>query len=239
MPMNTNSRPSHLLGRLLIIFAGVIGTCSPALAENIKWDAEQIVVPLANGQKLASTKFRGRNISGNKIEILRVSTSCGCTSAKASQIFIKPGGTIEIPVQVKMELSNNRNVAQIVVMTRQGEGLVETPDVLTLIGVRPPHATPSKVFLSWTAKEGEIEKSIEVSLSPDADNVVSLAQTKPNYDVKVINGSKNHQVTISVKPITSDEGTSFLGFDVYNGKIRVDQFYLVASMEAEKGGRHL
>ncbi len=104
-------------------------------------------------------RFHFVNSGPGAVEILRVETSCGCTSAKLDQRHIQPGegGDIVITYKRGSHTGLQKNVIEV-------ETSDQPPVMLTLLVHIPEVLEIQPAFVTWTHQEAKTPKAIALKL---------------------------------------------------------------------------
>ncbi len=128
-------------------------------AGDLLWDETAISVEPAAKAKGVEVKFVFTNTSSSPVEIEKVSTSCGCTTAKLSKNRYEPGEKGELPVN--FVFGNRTGDQEKSILVRIGDG---PPDVLLLRVKIPDVVEFSPSELTWDVGGSVKEQSFTVNV---------------------------------------------------------------------------
>lgn len=133
--------------------------CTEASAAGFSWDQSTISLKAAPADQRAEAAFVFTNTSAAPIEVKKVSTSCGCTTAKLAKQVYEPGEKGEL--KVNFEFSGRKGVQEKSIIVQTGDS---GTSVLTFRVEIPDSIAWSPKELVWKAGEAPEAKFFELKI---------------------------------------------------------------------------
>lgn len=201
---------SEMIRLILILFIALDSQSHAGLA----WESKSIKLKAEPGQSSATVEFVFRNGGAGVVEIEKVSTSCGCTTATIDKKIIAPGEKGSIKGKFDFGPREGIHTKLFRVLTSDGkhETLHFTVDIPTL------YQFPAKLFV-WTVSDGKAKpgvcrllnqssKSIEIQSVKSSNPVfgATLKEVRPGFEYELTitpteaSRSSRSIITITAEP---------------------------------------
>ena len=192
---------------LLNIFLGCLLLPAAASAA-LSFDNDKITHQATIDESEYVAVFAFKNIGEEAVEILDVSSSCGCTTAMPSQRVFEPGEAGEITATFQYGSREGKHVKSIEVETNQAKN----PNILLTLEVNIPIvlvATPG--VITWNTSDGksvEAKTSILQSHMEDEVEILEIVSTNDlfQHELKVLEKGKKFSLTISPPDVADIDG---------------------------------
>ncbi len=140
-------------------------------------------------------RFHFVNSGTTPVEILRVETSCGCTSAKLEERHFLPGkgGDIVITYKRGSHTGLQKNLIEV-------ETSDQPPTMLTLLVHIPEVIQHQPAFVTWTHQEAKTPKTIALTLAvPGQITALDVQSSDPSVAVatKEVVPGKEYRLVVS------------------------------------------
>ena len=145
-----------------------------------------------------TTNFKFKNTGSDAIEIVNVSTSCGCTSATPEKKVYQSGESGEIPVTFNSTRFSGKITKRVTITTNDA---ANPKQIVTIKGnvVVDVIVKPASLFFAKAEAGKKEQQTIQVSTSKLEKLVISDLQTQVDYltaELKM-EGDKNATITIT------------------------------------------
>ena len=182
------------------LFAILMTCLMPCLAQEGGLEFESDVHDFGDieqGEKVTTT-FKFKNTGSNPIEIVNVSTSCGCTSAAPEKTVYQPGESGEIPVTFNSGKFNGKITKRVTITT---DNEASPKQIVTIKGnvIVDIIVKPASLFFAKAESGQKEQQTIEVSTVKLDKLVITDLQTQVDYltaELKM-DGDKNATITVT------------------------------------------
>jgi len=180
----------------------------------LAWESKSIKLKAEPGQSSAMVEFVYRNDSAETVEIVKVKTSCGCTTASAGKKNVAPGEEGSIKGKFDFGPREGVHTKRFYIYTSEGkcDTLCLTVDIPTL------YKFPGKLFV-WTISDGKAKprifrllnqssKSIKIKSVENSNPVFGtvLKEVRPGFEYELtiaptkLSHSARSVITITTEP---------------------------------------
>jgi len=184
----------------LLLWAIVLGVL-PARAE-LTWEHRMIEHAGAYGDTKAEIPFIFKNTGDHPVTLLKVETSCSCTTAEPEKFIYQPGETGL--VLAIFTLGGRRGIQEKQVLVTTSDDPLK-PVVLTLKVTIPAVATISANKLNWAKGEALTEKALILVVQPGAKvelEPLTPAQAKL-FHSEIADDPATKGYTLKVRPLST------------------------------------
>jgi hypothetical protein len=176
-----------------------------------------------------SYTFPFKNEGATPIEIIKVKSSCGCTTAKLEKMVYQPGeaGTIE-GVFSKGSRTGKQEVSVSVISSNAVSGIETVELSLQLEIPQLLESNPSMVL--WRTGSEPTEKAIAVKLSDKFDVQIKAVEIDSStFSIQLVDGESPTEKKFLIKPVSTATSTTakVMADVIINGKIE-KKFYFYA-----------
>ena len=165
----------------------------------LDWKTENIEVKTTPDQKSISGSYTFTNTGKTTIEIVKIATSCGCTTAELKKRRYEPGESGDIKAVLTMPPENPGDVIKYVyVKTDEKNAKLKK---LRIMAKRPKYLIFDNRYIKWKHKDEPVEKFINIEVEEGYKmTIAKLESSNPDFKVSLITVEKGKKYKISVKP---------------------------------------
>lgn len=171
------------------------------MASDLKWEQMEIQVAADPSDKKAEADFSFTNGTSHPIELGKIHTSCGCTTAEVSKKIYQPGESGVVHVTFNMSGRKGIQEKLIIVETES-----PTPDVLKLRVEIPDSVKVDKKMLVWHVNDLPEPQSFEITIPhPQVTRITGVKGVEAKFEASLeeIENGKNYR--LKVVPATTKE----------------------------------
>jgi hypothetical protein len=181
------------------IIAAGLAICAflaaPAKAQ-LTWQDTKIELRSDSTAPTLEARFHFINSGTRPVQIQRVETSCGCTTAKLDEPHIAPGKAGDIVVSYARGAHTGLQTNLIAVQTDAGP-----PTLLTLLVRIPEVVRLDPEFVSWTHDEPKTPKTIQLKLLvPGKITALEVQSSDPDVGAQVRATGDGRQYRLVISP---------------------------------------
>ncbi len=181
-------------------FAALLMTtvwCAGAL----EWEKSSLEFELPTGVLTAKGSFQFTNTGEEMITITDIKTNCGCTTATLTKRAYAPGERGMIEAELTLQQGETHRSRFITVFsTDRPKG-----HVLTIAARAPKLVDVSPRMLIWSHAEGNVRKSVVVSVEADQPiHITDAESTSSSFQVKIETVKKGRLYHIHITPTTTE-----------------------------------
>ncbi len=172
-------------------------------AGTLNWDAKTCSIKATATDKEAEAAFAFTNTSANPVEIVKVRTSCGCTTAELPKKLYGPGESGS--VKAVFTFGSRKGLQEKTLIVQMADG---AQDVLTLRVEIPDSVKINKEMLTWQVGDPLEAQSFDVSVLQTGTKVKSARALGSNFEVKVAEIEAGKTYRVHVTPVNTDRPAS-------------------------------
>ena len=206
-----------LFPRFFILTATVAaGLWSVPAQATVAWKQKTIQVKVDASQEVVEAHFAFTNKGKSPVDITKVESSCGCTTAELTQRHYEPGQSGEIIA--KYTIGNHVGTQRKTVAVRTSGQ--EEPDILTIVADIPEMVRFTPAFVTWAKNDSPTPKKLILETSAGVTiNEVEMKSSNPAMEARLETAVKGHRYEVTVTPSNTDHFVfATLVFDCRFGK---------------------
>lgn len=181
---------------------------SPILlcAANLEWSNPRVEQAATLDQEKAEASFHFKNTSTQKISIVDIRTSCGCTTATLEQRTYAPGEEGEI--KAVFNLTGRSGIQEKVIQVLSDDA-PEKPASLVFIVSIPEAFTIEPRLLIWKKSDAPAEPAEQSATLISPHHIPFLVRSvqseNPDFEAKLVTEEEGQRFRIVVKPKSSSK----------------------------------
>jgi len=190
-----------MLIRLFIATIALV-LCNYMATATAVWESQIIEVKTEIGQTTADTEFRFI-VEDRPFEILTVSSSCGCTTAKLDKMKYYPGeeGVIEVSLDLKNRWGPQKKFIRLHTNDKKN------PSIQLEFQVNIPYVVRLEPrFVYWDMQSSAFEaQTIKLMFDTDAEiRIKSATSQEPQIEVEVVESKEWRGYELILRPQKND-----------------------------------
>jgi Protein of unknown function (DUF1573) len=187
-------------GWLVALFFS-FGAVAPCAATGLAWNTVTVEKTAVEGASSIDAVFQFSNSSLERVRVLSVETSCGCTTASLAKMDYAPGEHGELKVTLNLLGRSGIQEKTISVSTNDAPG---RPSVLTLRVKIPALFDISPRLLWWVADETPQEKQTTIRTNAgERTKVLLLEPTDGNVHLRLQQAADGVSYVLGVTPAST------------------------------------
>jgi hypothetical protein len=186
------SRPafSAWLAAFFLVFTGASGMAQ------LSWTDKKLELTSDSTAPTLEGRFHFVNSGAKPVDIIRVTTSCGCTSANLGQRHFEPGKGGDIVITYTRGSRTGTQTNLIAVQTGDPQ-----PIMLTLVVHIPEVVRLDPAFVTWTHNEAKTPKTIRLKLVvPGKITALDVQSSDPAIDAEAWVAVPGQEYRLVVSP---------------------------------------
>jgi Protein of unknown function (DUF1573) len=184
---------------LLVLLSGV------AIARaDLSWENQLQEFHVVPEDKAVTAKFAFKNTGTESLTIKRVTTSCGCTSAKLAKNTYAPGESGEI--EAKFSFGSRRGPQRKLITVTSADKQVWQLELRCWIH-EPLTVSPALVY--WRSGAEPAAKVVKLTAGPGQPiTIKSVKSSSPKFKTSLAEVKAGQEYALTVTPADTAEGTS-------------------------------
>ena len=179
----------------------LLSYAASAHATAIAFKQRTVEVKADPSQGVLETKFSFTNKGKTAVNIIKVESSCGCTTTELTQRHYEPGQSGEIVT--RYTLGNHIGIQRKTFAVHCSDQ--EDPEILTLVADIPEMIRITPAFVTWSKNEAATPKKfvLETTEGVKIDDI-DMKSSNPAMEARMDTAAKGHRYEITVTPAATD-----------------------------------
>lgn len=189
-------RVSDRLHRALFIFVLWLLTGAAPVAAQLAWDSQQLALRSDSTAPIVTGRFHFVNAGTKPVDIVRVVTSCGCTSATLATRHYEPGQSGDLLITYTRGGYTGLQKKLIEVETNG-----QPPVTLTLLVDIPEIVRITPAFVTWAHDEAKRPKTLSLKLVvPGKITRLDVQSSDPAVETNIAPVVAGREFRVAVSP---------------------------------------